>query len=59
MLSQVTDKEGAQYQRMSWDALRKSINGLVNKVRARGLLQLQGTVAWRRGRPALPCGRGH
>ena len=54
MLSQVTDKEGAQYQRMSWDALRKSINGLVNKVRARGLLQLESTVAWRRGAACTP-----
>ena len=26
------DKEGADFQRMTWDALRKSINGLVNKV---------------------------
>ena len=26
------DKESAEYQRLTWDALRKSINGLVNKV---------------------------
>ncbi|GAA5879328.1 hypothetical protein JCM1840_006949 [Sporobolomyces johnsonii] len=26
------DKEGAEYQRLSWEALRKSINGLINKV---------------------------
>lgn len=26
------DKEGEAYQRMTWDALKKSINGLVNKV---------------------------
>jgi len=26
------DKKSAEYQRLSWDALRKSINGLINKV---------------------------
>lgn len=26
------DKNSAEYQRLSWDALRKSINGLINKV---------------------------
>jgi pre-mRNA-splicing factor CWC22 len=26
------DKRSAEYQRLSWDALRKSINGLINKV---------------------------
>lgn len=26
------DKTSPEYQRMSWDALRKSINGLINKV---------------------------
>jgi pre-mRNA-splicing factor CWC22 len=34
MMAEAADKEGAQYQRMTWDALRKSINGLVNKVNA-------------------------
>lgn len=29
------DKKSAEYQRLSWDALRKSINGLINKVRSR------------------------
>ena len=28
----VQDTESAEYQRLTWDALRKSINGLVNKV---------------------------
>lgn len=27
------DKSSPEYQRLSWDALRKSINGLINKVR--------------------------
>jgi pre-mRNA-splicing factor CWC22 len=27
------DKTSAEYQRLSWDALRKSINGMINKVR--------------------------
>lgn len=26
------DKQSAEFQRLSWDALRKSINGLINKV---------------------------
>jgi hypothetical protein len=26
------DKNSEQFQRLSWDALRKSINGLINKV---------------------------
>jgi len=33
MMKDVDDKSSVQYQRMTWDALRKSINGLVNKVR--------------------------
>lgn len=28
------DKSSPQYQRLTWDALRKSINGLINKVNA-------------------------
>ena len=28
----ITDKDSEQYQRMAWEALKKSINGLVNKV---------------------------
>ncbi|GMH00071.1 hypothetical protein Nepgr_001910 [Nepenthes gracilis] len=34
MMKEVEDKSGAEYQRLTWDALRKSINGLVNKVNA-------------------------
>ncbi|KAL9104225.1 MAG: hypothetical protein Q9163_000825 [Psora crenata] len=29
---QITDKTSTEYQRMAWEALKKSINGLVNKV---------------------------
>lgn len=32
MMAQTEDKSSAAYQRLTWDALRKSINGLVNKV---------------------------
>ncbi|XP_071687000.1 uncharacterized protein [Rutidosis leptorrhynchoides] len=32
LMSEVQDKNSMEYQRMTWDALRKSINGLVNKV---------------------------
>ncbi|KAE9591905.1 putative initiation factor eIF-4 gamma, MA3 [Lupinus albus] len=34
MMKQVEDKSSVEYQRLTWDALRKSINGLVNKVNA-------------------------
>ncbi|EAY79970.1 hypothetical protein OsI_35134 [Oryza sativa Indica Group] len=34
MMREVEDKSSAEYQRLSWDALKKSINGLVNKVNA-------------------------
>ncbi|KAI5680737.1 hypothetical protein M9H77_01964 [Catharanthus roseus] len=32
MMKEVQDKSSVEYQRMTWDALRKIINGLVNKV---------------------------
>ncbi|XP_029461773.1 pre-mRNA-splicing factor CWC22 homolog isoform X2 [Rhinatrema bivittatum] len=32
MQQQITDKSSLAYQRMSWEALKKSINGLINKV---------------------------
>ncbi|GAB2224694.1 hypothetical protein Drorol1_Dr00005462 [Drosera rotundifolia] len=34
MIREVEDKSSVEYQRLTWDALRKSINGLVNKVNA-------------------------
>ncbi|KAK7858676.1 pre-mrna-splicing factor cwc22 [Quercus suber] len=34
MMKGVQDKSSVEYQRLTWDALRKSINGLVNKVNA-------------------------
>ncbi|MCD9642018.1 hypothetical protein HAX54_028607 [Datura stramonium] len=37
MMKEVQDKSSIEYQRMTWDALRKSINGLVNKVNAANL----------------------
>ncbi|KAM4118031.1 hypothetical protein ACB094_02G170000 [Castanea mollissima] len=33
-MKEVQDKSSVEYQRLTWDALRKSINGLVNKVNA-------------------------
>ncbi|KAI9494632.1 MIF4G-domain-containing protein [Zychaea mexicana] len=32
MQQQVTDKSSDQYQRITWEALKKSINGLINKI---------------------------
>ncbi|XP_038720439.1 pre-mRNA-splicing factor CWC22 homolog [Tripterygium wilfordii] len=34
MMKDIQDKSSNEYQRLTWDALRKSINGLVNKVNA-------------------------
>ena len=34
MMKKVQDKSSVEYQRLTWDALRKSINGVVNKVNA-------------------------
>ena len=32
MLREAKDETSVQYQRLRWDALRKSLNGLINKV---------------------------
>ena len=34
------DREGAEFQRLSWEALRKSINGLINKVNVSNIKML-------------------
>ncbi|KAI3885452.1 hypothetical protein MKX03_036344 [Papaver bracteatum] len=40
MMRDVEDKSSPEYQRLTWDALRKSINGLVNKVNAMNIKNL-------------------
>jgi hypothetical protein len=37
LLREADDKASAQYQRLRWDALRKSLNGLINKVNVANL----------------------
>jgi pre-mRNA-splicing factor CWC22 len=37
MMRNVADKTSEEYQRLTWDALRKSINGLVNKVNTKNI----------------------
>jgi pre-mRNA-splicing factor CWC22 len=37
MQKQITDKKSAEYQRMAWDALKKSIQGLINKTNTANL----------------------
>jgi pre-mRNA-splicing factor CWC22 len=32
MQEQITDKSSKEFQRLAWEALKKSINGLINKV---------------------------
>jgi pre-mRNA-splicing factor CWC22 len=33
MQKEIKDKNSKEYQKLTWDALKKSINGLINKVR--------------------------
>jgi pre-mRNA-splicing factor CWC22 len=35
MMAEIDDKNSAAAQKLSWEALRKSLNGLINKVRCR------------------------
>lgn len=35
MQKEIQDKSSKEYQKLTWDALRKSLNGLINKVRIR------------------------
>lgn len=32
MMQEVTDRSSPEYQKLTWEALKKSLNGLVNKV---------------------------
>jgi pre-mRNA-splicing factor CWC22 len=38
--AQITDKTSKEYQRMAWEALKKSINGLINKVGISNIKQI-------------------
>ncbi|XP_061697071.1 pre-mRNA-splicing factor CWC22 homolog [Syngnathoides biaculeatus] len=40
MQQQITDKTSLAYQRMSWEALKKSINGLINKVNVSNIVNI-------------------
>ena len=40
MMKEETDKTGAQFQCMTWDALRKSLNGLINKVNVKNIKEI-------------------
>ncbi|XP_068185534.1 pre-mRNA-splicing factor CWC22 homolog isoform X2 [Antennarius striatus] len=40
MQQQITDKSSLAYQRMSWEALKKSINGLINKVNVSNIFNI-------------------
>ena len=54
------DTESAEYQRLTWDALRKSINGLVNKVNVSNikfiLPEFFSEVRFVSAFSSLPCG---
>ncbi|KAK7111884.1 pre-mRNA-splicing factor CWC22 homolog [Littorina saxatilis] len=38
--AQITDKSSVPYQRMAWEALKKSINGLINKVNVSNIIDI-------------------
>jgi len=40
MMKECTDKSGKEYQRLTWDALKKSLNGIVNKVNASNIREM-------------------
>lgn len=40
MMKKCEDKTGQEYQRLTWDALRKSLNGIVNKVNASNIREM-------------------
>nr|KAG5713469.1 hypothetical protein BaRGS_025017 [Batillaria attramentaria] len=40
MQAQITDKSSVAYQRMAWEALKKSINGLINKVNVSNIIDI-------------------
>ena len=40
MQAHITDKASVQYQRIAWEALKKSINGLINKVNVSNLVHI-------------------
>jgi pre-mRNA-splicing factor CWC22 len=40
MMREAEDKSSPEYQRLTWDALKKSINGLVNKVNATNIMNI-------------------
>lgn len=40
MQAKITDKNSVQYQRIAWEALKKSIHGLINKVTASNVIEI-------------------
>ena len=40
MQAAITDKTSEQFQRIAWEALKKSINGLVNKVNVSNIVNI-------------------
>lgn len=40
MQKEITDKNSAEYQRLSWEALKKSINAIANKVSASNIKEI-------------------
>ena len=40
MQAKITDKNSVQYQRIAWEALKKSVHGLINKVTASNVIEI-------------------
>lgn len=48
------DNEGIEYQRLAWEALRKSLNGLINKVNVSNIKLIVPEVRLSPSRPTTP-----
>lgn len=61
MLREAKDESSKEYQRLRWDALRKSINGLINKVNITNLKEVLPEIFGEVGAPFYlpPCRMRH
>ena len=56
LMAAQSDKASPEYQRLTWDALRKSINGLVNKVNGSNIKEIVGELIKEVLLNYVPCG---
>lgn len=56
MMAEIDDKNSAAAQKLSWEALRKSLNGLINKVSVSGCARCGGLWRVVHTTAHMPCG---